>query len=231
MKYTKNPRRAPKLVQAADYYEQACNINVMLIANFLSALNELYPKQFGKTGKEHFLANFMDSVKWLEAGGDSDIREHRISEIFDDMPYVTDKIAMGILKTLSRLASPSDRRVFCRPEYVGGLIENTVLMLATLKEDYGFGEKRIGKVVEKWLAGQINDGSEWLSANVGYESDSEKERKAMIDNLLAEKEKRKDTISVREQIEIRRQLEALKAYQSEVSSRDKPAGAGTPESP
>lgn len=212
----KNPRRAPKLMQAADYYEQACNINVMLIANFLSALNELYPKQFDKTGKEHFLANFMDSVKWLEAGGDSDIREHRIREIFDDMPYVTDKVALGVLKTLSRLATPADRRVFSRPEYVDGLIENIVLMLATLKEDYGFGEKHIGKVVEKWLAGQINDGSEWLAEHVGYESNAEKERKAIIDNLLAEKNKRKDTVSVREQMEIRRELQALKAYQDEV---------------
>lgn len=216
MKYTKNPRRAPKLVQAADYYEQACNINVMLVANFLSALAELYPKQFDKTGKEHFLSNFMDSVKWLEAGGDSDVREQRISEIFDDMPYVTDKVALGVLKTLSRLATPADRRVFSRPEYVGGLIENIVLMLATLKEDYGFGEKRIRKVIEKWLTGRIKDGNVWLSEHVGYESNAEEERKAIIDSLLEEKDKRKDVVSVREQLEIRRELQALKAYQDEV---------------
>lgn len=212
----KNPRRCPKLMQAADYTEQACNINVMLIANFLSALEELYPKQFGKTGKERFLSNFMDSVKWLEAGGDSDVREQRISEIFDDMPYATDKVALGVLKTLSRLATPADRRVFSRPEFVGGLIENIVLMLATLKEDYGFGEKRIGKVIEKWLTGQIKDGSEWLVEHVGYASDAEKERKAIIDNLLAVKEKRGERVSAREQIEIRRELQALKAYQDEV---------------
>lgn len=216
MKYTKNPRRAPKLVQAANYYEQACNINVMLIANFLSALEELYPKKFDKTGKESFLTNFMDSVKWLEAGGDSDVREQRISEIFDDMPYATDKVALGVLRTLSRLATAEDRRVFRRPEYVGGLIENIVLMLATLKEDYGFGKKRIGKVIEKWLTGQIKDGNVWLSEHVGYESDAEKERKAIIDNLLAEKGKRGERVSVREQIEIRRELQALKAYQDEV---------------
>lgn len=212
----KNPRRAPKLMQTADYYEQACNINVMLISNFLSALEELYPKQFGKTGKERFLSNFMDSVKWLEADGDSDVREQRISEIFDDMPYATDEVALGVLRTLGTLTTAEDRRVFRRPEYVGGLIENIVLMLATLKEDYGFGEKRIGKVIEKWLTGQIKDGSEWLVEHVGYVSDAEKERKAIIDNLLAAKEKHGERVSAREQMEIRRELQALKAYQDEV---------------
>ena len=50
--------------------------------------------------------------------------------------------------------------------------------------------------------------------------------------LIAKIERKDKPISTaREQLDARRQLEALKAYQSEVSSRDKLAGAGTPESP
>lgn len=218
MKCLKNPRRNPKLMNSVEQYSEACNINVMLIANFLDALRALYPKRFGKTGCENYLSHFKDSVKWLEADGDSEIRDYRMNSLLKDMPYVTVDLATNILKTLCELAAAEDRRVLCRPEYVGGLLENIVLLLATLHEDYGFGEMRIGVVISRWLEGQIRDGDKWLAENFDYISDPAADRRYMEDALL-ERKNRKNRVTVREQLDARRELEALKAYQQEVSKQ------------
>lgn len=215
MKCLKNPRRHPKLINAVECYERACNINIVLIANFLEALHELYPKDFGRTGKVRFLDNFMQSVKYLEADNDTEVREYRMGKMLEELPYVTKAIAADILKTVALQAIAKDRDVLDFPEFRAGLIENIILLLATLHEDFGFGEKRIGCVIERWKLGRISDAEQYMRDHLDYISDPVQDRRDMEDKLL-DRRSTKIRSTAREQLDARRDLAALRAYQEDI---------------
>ena len=211
MKCLKNPRRDPRLINTVKHYEQACTINVVLIANLLDALHDLYRGSFGRTGMERYLNAFIDNVHWLEADDDSEVREHRMNAILAEMPYVTKENARDILRKVSLQLSAKACEVLAVPAYEDGLIENTVLMLSTLYDDFGFRRKRICDVMARWVEGGITDGDKWLAEHMDFRSD----RRDIVDKLLKAKKKAPRT-TLREQIEARRGLEALKAYQDDV---------------
>lgn len=215
MKCLKNPRRNPKLLSAAACYEQACNINIVLLANLLDTLHELYRGSFGRTGMERYINAFIDTVHWLEADDDSEVREYRLSAVLAEMPYVTREKARDILRKVSLQATAKDREVLMIPEYEAGLIENTILMLATLYDDFGFRRKRICDVMARWADGTITDGDAWLAERLDFKTDPESDRRDIIDKLLRAKKKAPRT-TLREQMQARRELEALKAYQDDV---------------
>lgn len=213
MRCLKNPRRNPRLVQAADCLERVCEINMTVIANLLNALNELYPKRFGKSGMEQFLIHHLDSVEYLEADKDEEVQDYRESAMLTEMPYVARKDVEGIVRKIADL-DDGNRRVMESGFYVEKLVSNAVLLLMTLHADYGFSEIRILRVMERWRNGTIVNGEEWLAQRVEFERDRAKDRRAIEDILLEQTKKPKTT--VREQMDARRGLEALKAYQDEI---------------
>ena len=210
-----NPRRRPRLTNAADVYEKACDINLILIANLLDTLHEVYKDTFSRPGMERFLGCFMDNVKWLEADGDSELREYRMRSTLTDIPYISEQLADEILVRLAALAPARTREVLKSPEFRSGLIENTILMMSTLWDDYGFRHKRLGKVISRWLKGEISDAEGWMKSHIDFHNDREADRKDIVDKLLKAKPKA-PRISPREQIDARRELEALRAYQDDV---------------
>lgn len=215
MKCLKNPRRNPRLLNAVTCYEQACSINTMMIANLLNALHELYKGSFGRAGMERYLSAFIDNVHWLEADNDSEVREYRMSALLAEMPYVTQEKAKELLRTVALQATAKDRQVLNAPAYEAGLTENVVLMLATLYDDFGFRRKRICDVMARWAEGTIADGDGWLRERLDFRSDPEADRRDIVDVLLRAKKKAPRT-TLQEQIQARRDLEALKAYQDDV---------------
>lgn len=217
MNCLKNPRRNLRLVSAVNRYEEACNINVLCLSNLLESLRELYPKQFGRTGLRRYLDNFKEWVHYLKADDDSEVREYRMSGMLNDMPYISKRLADTILKALAMQASAKDRAVLSVPEYHEGLIENIVVMIATLHYDFGFGESRVKRVINKWREGKIGDGDKWLTENVDYVSDPVAERREMEDEIL-ERKRHKLKVTVREQLDARKGLETLKKYQEAIKS-------------
>lgn len=215
MKCLKNPNRDPRLLNAANCYEKACDINIVLIANLLDTLHELYPGAFGRTGMERFLLKFIDNVHWLEADDDSELREYRLKSIYTGIPYITARIAEEIVLKVSSQSNAKAREVLKSPEFKSGLIENTVLMLATLHDDYGFARKRISDVAARWKEGYIADGEKWLKEHIDFHTDRESDRRDIIKKLLKSKKKKPRT-TLREQMDARRDLEALKAYQEDM---------------
>lgn len=215
MRCLKNPRRKPRLVQAANCLERCCEINMTVIANLLNALNELYPKRFGKSGMEQFLIHHLDSVEYLEADKDVEVQDYRESAMLVEMPYVVRKDVEGIVRKIAALDA-GNRKVMESGFYVEKLVSNAVLLLMTLHADYGFSEIRILRVMERWRNGAIANGEEWLARRVEFERDRAKDRRAIEDILLEQAKKPRTT--VREQLDARRELEALKAYQDGVKN-------------
>lgn len=210
-----NPHRNLKLMNAVELCDRACNINIVLIANFLETLRKLYPERFGKRALQNFLTRFMGSVKYLEADDDTEVREYRMDKMLNDMPYISKTLAEVILKELSGLCRGKDLVVLKSPFYKAGLVENIVLMLATLHYDYGYGESRINAVITAWCKGTITEAAAYMQTEVDYINDPEQDKREIEKKLLDTREK-KERVTVREQFDARRELEALKKYQEEI---------------
>lgn len=215
MKCLKNPRRDPRVQNAAECYERACNVNSMLVANLLNALHALYKNDFGRTGMKRYIDAFLANVKWLQADDDSEVREYRLSSILREIPYISKARAKEILHKLALQSTAKDRIVLEAQAFEAGLIENIILMVSTLYDDFGFREKRIRDVITRWEQGTIGDGNAWLLEKLDFQSDPESEKREIVDILLSCKRKPPRT-TLREQMEARRELEALKAYQDDV---------------
>lgn len=215
MKCLKNPNRDPRLLNAANCYEKACDINIVLIANLLDTLHELYPGAFGRTGMERFLSRFIDNVHWLEADNDSELREYRMKSILTDIPYITKPLAEEIVLKVSSQLNAKLKDVLRSPEFKGGLVENVILMLATLHDDYGFARKRINDVAKRWKDGYIAEGDKWLKEHIDFRTDRESDRRDIIEKLKKSKKKAPRT-TAREELDVRKELAALKAYQEDM---------------
>lgn len=216
MNFTKNPRMKKRVRETADLFEAACDINIVNLANLLNALNRGFPKIFGTAGMKRFVSNFIDSVKAVDCDDDSEIRDHAFAEMMEDTPYINWNLSSELLKELV-LKSPANKCIVMQaPEFYKALNENVALMLLTLHYDHGFGKDRIQRTIQLWRDSDVGDAVPWLEKAIGYEHDEEDDRRSIEDILLTPK--KKERITVREQLDARRGLEALRAYQEEVKN-------------
>lgn len=222
----KNPRRAPKLVAAANSYSAAVNVNFTIIANLLNVLREDYPKDFGKTGLNRFLDDFIATTGYVGKGDDEELSEYRFRRFMEDAPYVTWEQADRVLDELPKCAKERDRYVLMIPGYRQAIRENIMILFMTLHYDLGFGRVRMERTLEHWLNSRVTEPEEWLAKYAGFKFDPDEDRREIENRLLTRRNKDKTTL--REQLDARRHMEALRAYQSEVRSHDKLAGTGTP---
>ena len=217
MKYTKNPRRKLRLVAEVNNYSAAVNVNFTIIANLLNVLHEDYPQMFGKTGLNRFIDNFIETTNFVGKGDDAELSDYRFSNYMREAPYVTWKLADRVLDELAKLAKASDRLVLDIPGYRQAIRENVMILFMALHYDYGFGRVRTERTVAHWLNSRITEPEKWLAKHADFNYDPADDRREIENRLLARKHKDKPTL--REQLDARRQLEALKAYQSEVTAK------------
>ncbi len=213
----KNPRRKPKLVAAADSYSAAVNVNFTMIANLLHVLHEDYPKQFGRTGLNRFLDDFIATTGFVGKGDDEELSEYRFQKFMEEVPYVTWAQADMVLDELANCAKECDRYVLTIPGYRQAIRENIMILFMTLHYDLGFGRARMERTLAHWLRSRVTEPEEWLAKHTGFEYDPAEDRREIENRLLARKHKDKSTL--REQLDARRELEALRAYQSEVMTK------------
>ena len=223
MNAMKNPRLKNRGI--AKCAERALEINFEHIGILLRTLHTCF--SFSYKRAREFVAEYTETVR--EFDEDPDVTDYTINSYLEDMPYLTwDKARHLIRRFGKRAKTPLDAKIFAEKGFVNIFAQNLLLMLIQLRCEYGFGKKRMAKLIETLEHTDLNGAAEWLK-KAGIE---------LVDNpdcvyeLIAKIERKDKPISTaREQLDARRQLEALKAYQSEVSSRDKSAGVGTPESP
>jgi len=223
MRCTKNPRLKNRGI--AMCAERALEINFEHIGILLRTLHTCF--SFSYKRAREFVAEYTETVG--EFDEDPDVTDYTINSYLEDMPYLTwDKARHLIRRFGERAKTLLDAKIFADKGFVNIFAQNLLLMLIQLHCGYGFGKKRMTELIEALEHTDLNGAAEWLK-KAGIELE---ENHNCAYELIAKIERKDKPISTaREQLDARRQLEALKAYQSEVSSRDKLAGAGTPESP
>lgn len=224
MNCTKNPRLKNRGI--AMCAERALEMNFEHIGILLRTLHK-YFRPFSYRLVRDFVAEYPETVK--EFGEDSDVTDYMIDSCLKDMPYLTGERARHLIRVFAeRAETPLDAKIFADEGFINIFAQNLLLMLIQLHCGYGFGKKRMTELIETLEHTDLDGAAEWLK-KAGIELVGNTE---CAYELIAKIErKEKPTATLREQLDARRHMEALRAYQSEVSSRDKLAGAGTPESP
>lgn len=223
MRCTKNPRLKNRGI--AMCAERALEMNFEHIGILLRTLHTCF--SFSYKRAREFVAEYTETVG--EFDEDPDVTDYRINSYLEDMPYLTwDKARHLIRRFGERAKTLLDAKIFADKGFVNIFAQNLLLMLIQLHCGYGFGKKRMTELIETLEHTDLDGAAEWLK-KAGIELVGNTE---CAYELIAKIERKDKPISTaREQLDARRQLEALRAYQSEVSSRDKSAGVGTPESP
>ena len=208
MRCTKNPRLKNRGI--AMCAERALEINFEHIGILLRTLHTCF--SFSYKRAREFVAEYTETVG--EFDEDPDVTDYRINSYLEDMPYLTwDKARHLIRRFGERAKTLLDAKIFADKGFVNIFAQNLLLMLIQLHCGYGFGKKRMTELIETLEHTDLDGAAEWLK-KAGIELVGNTE---CAYELIAKIERKDKPISTaREQLDARRQLEALKAYQSEV---------------
>lgn len=225
MRCTKNPRLKNR--ETAMFAERALEMNFEHMGIILRTLHKYFMNPFSYRTCREFVAEYTRTA--AEFDEDPETRDYMIDRCLKDIPCLRREDAWEIVRYFSRrAAAPLDRAIYAWKPYEELFALYILLILIQLHYDHHWGEKRMTELLKLLKCADTTAPLEWLKmAGVEIAANDNS-----VYELIAKIERKDKPISTaREQLDARRQLEALKAYQSEVSSRDKLAGAGTPESP
>lgn len=219
MKCLKNPRYKHR--NEAEYLGRAMEINTEHIIYLLHTCMSLYPNMFYPKVCREFILDYMDTCKEFECDDDIEERNYKIEQYLKDMPYITkDTAGMIYARLRSRPMSAQDKNLYSNPTFAGLFTENILLMLLQLHYSNGLGQSRLQNVVACWAA--IDEPWTWLKnfLKISIDHSNEDVYSFLSELDRAKKKKSKTTSTLREQLDAKRELEALKAYQDEVNSHD-----------
>lgn len=215
MKCLKNPRYKNR--ERAAVLARAMEINTEHIAYLLAALRGLYPRTFYPKACKDFITDYMDTVREFDCDNDAELKDHKIRQYLKGVLYINHDTARSVYEQLkSRPMDRLDASIYGEKHFAESFAENILLMMIQLHYSNGFGARRMCEVIAAWKP--IPDPFGWLAENAdvtfgGDDMDVWNYLKS-IDESLKDKQKRLST--AREQLDARRSLEALKAYQEEV---------------
>lgn len=210
MNCTRNPLLKKRT--AIDVYKMLMELNAKQFARLIYVLRtdfDFYPKK-----AREFIDRYIESVDYMQEDSDAEVRRHRFDELIREAPYITYSRAFNVLDCQAEYAGKSEQFAYTNRHLRGELVDNIVLALLTLHYDFGFGETRIARVCTAWAHCGQPDAVERMNELVDG-APAEMTRQEIADWLDGRTEK-KQRVTIREQIDARKQLEALREYQREV---------------
>jgi len=210
----KNPRLKNRPV--VEMAKRALEINIEHMGIILRTLHKFF-RPFSFRLCREFVEEYTRTA--AEFDTDIEVRDHMINDCLRDMPYVTKEHARRLVKHFSeRAETPLDRAIYADEGFADILALNVLLMLIQLRFDYSFAEKRMTSLLELLESADLSDPMAWLK-RAGVEFSQKDDSVYELMDKLERREK--PTATLREQLDARAQLEALRAYQSEVRAHDK----------
>ena len=220
MNASKNPKYRNK--KKADILSRVMTINVEHMALLMHALYSVnnriwYPKII-----REFICNYQDTVKMFECDNDSERKDALIQKHLRGISYLSYERVWSIYHKLSeRAQTEQDRQIYREHDFAKLYVENMLLMLMTLHYDYGYGPKRIGKIIDAWATDRLWDPLAWLDkvadAQLLDTAETRYEAYEYVEKLARDR-KRGVQVSAKEEATARRKLEEMRAYQE----RNKP---------
>ena len=209
MRCTKNPRLKNR--EIAKCAERALEINFEHIGILMRELHSHFTPFSYKRIRE-FVADYTETV--AEFDEDPDVTEYMINSYLKDMPYLTWDKARHLIRCFGKRAkTPLDVRIFADEGFVNIFAQNILLLLIQLHSEYGFGKKRMTELIDMLESAELDDPMTWLK---GAGVELVENRNSAYELIERIERKDKPISTAREQLDARKQLAALKAYQSEV---------------
>lgn len=220
MNATKNPKYKNRA--KADILGRVMFLNAEHLALLLHTLRKIYPYEWYPAKIRQYIRDFSDTVSTFECGNDSERKQALINKHIKDAPYINyARLSEAYRVLISRAETELDNTIYHEHNNAEMFIENMLLMLMTLHYDYGYGPKRIGKVIDAWATDRLWDPLAWLDkvadAQLLDTAETRYEAYEYVEKLARDR-KRGVQVSAKEEAEARRQLEAMRAYQE----RNKP---------
>lgn len=217
----KNPR-IKKMLQK-QYLQQALLINGEHIASLLYVLHANYA-MFTKKECQKFINDHADTVEMLDCNGDKLLREHKVNGLLEDCKgYVSVDIASEIIEAFITKTNDKQKLKYYK-ENKELYTDNILIMLLTLHYDFGFGTKRMNVIIRAWknLTTPPAAIMEWFESYVdAHIADTDAELYKAVDDLKRQKKRAVPKVTVQEEFEARRKLEALRAYQERMMAHEK----------
>ena len=222
-----NANKNPKLKnrQKADILGRLMFLNAEHLALLLHTLRKVYPYEWYPAKIRKYINDFSDTVSTFECNNDSERKQALIDGHIKDVPYINYPRVNEAYRTLiMRAESELDKAIYHERINAEMLVENMLLMLMTLHYDYGYGQKRISRIIDAWAADRLREPLTWLDkvadAQLLDTAETRYEAFEYVQRLNRDK-KRGVQVSAKEEAEARRKLEAMKKYQ-EVTAHEKP---------
>lgn len=211
MKITKNPHLKHRTM--IRFFDVLMKINAKHLCRLIYLLANDPKAGFYKKRGKAFLNKYIEYIEYVNGDNDKEVRRYRFNELMKDAPYITYSRADNILVCQEAFADDSEKPFYIEKLTRSDLIDNIVLALLVLHYDFGFGEKRIARIMTAWSQCNLSNAVEWAEKRTGYPIEAPK--KDVYDWLMAITKKRR-TATLTEQRTAKAGLEALRKYQQEV---------------
>lgn len=211
MNISRNPRLRVK--QQVEYAQRALELNIGHMGILLYTLNRYFPQRFSRPVCRDFFGEYTHTVE--QFGDDEEARDYMIEQQLKEMPWLSWEIAERLVRHFGeRAETPLDKAIYADNGFLPLLSLNLIMMLIQLHSDYSFARVRMERLTDAMLTTDYPEPIAWLESidiHLSADDDSAYELIKKLDR------KEKPVATVREQLDARRELEALRAYQNEMT--------------
>ena len=210
MKCLKNPRI--KMRAQAEYAQRALELNIGHMGVMLYTLNRYFPQRFSRPVCRDFFGEYTNTVE--QFGDDEETRDYMIEQQLKEMPWLSWEVAERLVRHFGeRAVTPLDKAIYANNGFLPLFSLNLIMMLIQLRNDFGFARIRMERLINAMMTADYPDPIAWLDSIDIHLSADDDSAYELIGRL---KRRDKPAATLREQLDARRELEALRAYQEEV---------------
>lgn len=227
MKCTMNPR--VKNRGKAEKLSMLYGLHFIHMGTILRTCCKLFPGKFYPKKVVEFVNEYRETCKEYDCGDDDELRDRKITDLVDDVPYISREVTREIVRAFAKHTNGKKREIYNEPYFFEMLCENVLLMCMQLHYSFGLGARRFAAISEALKTAETEGAFKWLEDVLGEPIINDPDEIYKMLDMLARYRKRsgQSIATVREQYDAHRHMEALRAYQSEVRAHDELAGEGT----
>ena len=206
MNCLKNPRL--KYRKPVEYASRAMELTLAHMGIMLYCLRTIAPSEFSAEKCREFVGEYSNTVNEYD---DEEERDYMIEKELKRSPWISWDMAHKLIDHFSeRAETPLDKAIYANEGFKPLFALNLLMMLIQLRVDHQFGRIRMNRLYESMLCMDYPEPIKWLESINVMMSPNDNSAYELVQKLH---KKDKPTATLREQLDARRQLEALKRYQ------------------
>lgn len=210
MKCLKNPRI--KMRPQAEYAQRALELNIGHMGVMLYTLNRYFPQRFSRPVCRDFFGEYTNTVE--QFGDDEEARDYMIEQHLREMPWLSWETAERLVRRFGeRTETQLDKAIYANNGFLPLFSLNLIMMLIQLRNDFGFARIRMERLINAMMTADYPEPIAWLdSIGISLAADDD----SAYELIRRLKRRDKPAATLREQLDARRELEALRAYQEDI---------------